>query len=290
MTAKTNSPKAAAKKLKTAKNSTRTTVELRTSAMGSDSKRSLRTWNLWLGAVLLVLAVAVVAAGGSSSVPLTVQYLSKDALASEAAGGGTVLAPAIRHLTDVHVSWLVAAFLVITGLVFLLAATLWRKRYEAWLDRGVNKLRWAGLGLAGGVAVATVAMLGGVSDLATLLLIFGSVVLAGAFAAALELLGGGRRLQRLLAAGAMAGFALPWFGLVANVAGVLRYNGSLPTYLYYVCAVVTLWFVAIVLATYFRNRQLGKWADTFYTERAFMLLGFSAVVVLALQIFTGVLL
>jgi hypothetical protein len=254
-----------------------------------DSKRSLRMWNIRLGVVLILLAVVVVVIGNSSTVPLTTQYLSKDALATEAAGGKEVLAPAIRHVADVRVSWLVAKFLIIAGVVYLLAATLLRKHYEAWLDRGVNKLRWAGFGLAGGVAVAAISMLGGVSDLAALLLIFGSVVLAAVFAVVLELLGGGRRLRRLLATGAVVGLVLPWLGFVINIAGVLKYNGSLPLYLYFLYGSITLWFIVIGLATHLRIKQSGRWADTIYTEKAFMFLGFVVAVVLAAQIFVGVL-
>lgn len=253
------------------------------------NKRALRLWNIRLGIVLLVVAVAVVVAGDSSSAPLTTQYLANDALATEAAGGTEVLAPAVRHVADVPISWIVAKFLAIAAGAYLLAATLWRERYEAWFDQGVNKLRWAGFGLAGGVAVAGIAMLGGVSDLATLLLIFGSVALASVFAAALEQLGPNHRLRRLLSAGAVAGLALPVVGYIANVAGALKYNGSLPMYLYFVYAVVVLWFVAIALAAHFRAERRGKWAGAFYAEKAYMLLGFAAAVVLALQIFVGAL-
>jgi hypothetical protein len=297
MTAKTTGAKTRAKKPETAKASSKVAKEPSVvakapskhtaSASKTATKHMLRLWNVRLGAVLLVRAVAVVVAGDSSTVPVTTQYLAKDALATESAGGANVLAPATRHLMDVRVSWLIAKFLVIAAGMYLLAATIWRKRYEAWLDRGVNKLRWAGFGLAGGVAIAAIAMLGGMSDLATLLLIFGSVVLAGAFAAALELLGPDRRLGRLLAAGAVAGLVLPLFGFAANVVGVSAYNGSLPLRMYLLYAVVTVWFAAIALATHFRVKQRGRWADAVYAEKAFMLLGFAAAVVLASQIFLG---
>lgn len=299
MTTKTAS-KASSKKSKTSKSaqdsganrsSDKSTAVHNPPTLTADTgdNRSLRLWNIRLGVALLLLAGAVVLIGDSSTTPLTTQYLAKDALATEAAGGNEVFASATRHLADVRVSWLVAAFLTIASGMYLMAATVWRRRYEAWLDRGVNKLRWAGLGLAGGVAASATAMLGGVSDLATLLLVFGSVVLAGVFAAALELLGPGRRLRRLLATGAVSALALPWLGLALNIGGALKYNGAVPSYLYFVYAALTLWFVAFIMATYFRVLQRGKWADSMYAERAFMLLGFSAVLVLALQIFVGAL-
>lgn len=253
-----------------------------------DEKRSLWLWNIRLAAVLVLLAIAIIWVGSSASVPLTTQYMAKDALATEAAGQ-EVLAPAIRHLWDVQVSWLVAKFLVVFAVAYLLAATVLRKRYEAWLERGVNNLRWVALGLGGGSVMATIAMLSGVSDISTLSLLFGSVVLAALLGGAAELLGTGRRLRRLLGLGALVGVLLPWSVLMRTGIGGIMFDGSLPDYLYYVYAVMTLLIVGIVLAVYLRITQRGRWANTFYAERMFIFLGFLASVVLALQVFSGVL-
>lgn len=295
--AKTTKAKAAKPKVATARAATRTAKSAAPKAppariLKAGEKKPpfdrFRKWNLWLGIVLVAEAVAVLASGGPKAVELTTQYLAKDGLASEAAGSG-VFSAATRHLVDINISWIVAGFLVVFAAGFLLAATVWQKKYEAWLARGVNKLRWAMLGIGGGMAVATVALLSGATDVVVLLLISGIVALACAFAAALELLGPGRRLSRLLAAGAVTGLVLPWLFFAVTVAGALKYGGSVPPYLYFVYAVVTLWFVAIGLATHFRVTQKGKWADTSYTEKMFMGLGFGVATVLALQISAGAL-
>ncbi len=248
----------------------------------------MRAWNLRLGILLVLLAVAVVVAGNSASTPLTMHYLAKDTLTSEAAGH-EVLGAASRHLWDVHVSWLVAKFLAVFGVVFLLAATVLRSKYEAWLDRGVNALRWVGLGVGGGSVALTVAMLSGVSDVSTLCLVFSSVALAGLLAGAVEFIGSGRHLRRLLAIGALVAVFVPWLIFVRTFGGVMLFDGSLPVYMYYLYATVTLFVIALVLVTYMRLKQRGRWADTFYTERVFMALTFMLAVVPALQIFAGAL-
>lgn len=251
----------------------------------TDMNAKLKSLNLWLGLALVVLAVAAVAAAGdATTVPVTTQYLAKDALATEASASGDVFAAATRHLVDLPVSWMVAKFLLLGAAAYLLAATLWRAKYEAWLERGVNKLRWAGLGVAGGSAVTTAAALGGVSDVATLALIFGSVVLAAVSAAALELLGGTRRLRRLLGAGAIAALALPLVGFALNVFSALKYGSGLPVDMYFTYSLVALWAVAISFAAYFRMSGKGKWADTFYAEKAFAILTFAFLAVLAAQL------
>lgn len=255
-----------------------------------EQKRGLRLWNIRLGLALLVLAVAVVVAGNSFSAPLTTQYLARDVLATEAAGGTVTLATAIRHLADVHVSWLVAAFLTTLAAFFLLLATVWREHYEAWLDRGVNKLRWVGLGATTGVMGVTVAMLSGISDLGYLVLIFAALAVLGALSTIVELIGPGRRLRKYVIIAALCAAALPVLAIGLTLVGVVLYNGSLPTYLYFVYVSMLLFVVAFALTCIMRLRRRGKWADTFFAERGFMLLGFAATTVLAMQIFAGALL
>lgn len=251
-------------------------------------QRNLQKWNLRFAFLLVAEAVAIVAVGGGQTVPVTTQYLAIDPLATEAAGH-QVLAAATRHLFDVPLALVVAKFLVIFALAYLLAGTLWCGKYQAWLARGVNKLRWAALGLGGGVMAVAVAMLSGVSDLVYLWLIFGAVVLAGVCALSLELLGPGRRLRRLLATGAVLGALLPWLVFIGNAVAAALYGGTLPNFLYYIYISMFLLSSAGVLAGYLRIKQRGRWADTLYTERMFMALNFVAASVLALQIFAGAL-
>lgn len=297
------SVKAPARKAKTTKRSTksiakavkRPSVEAeapqkpQVPAKSGDGKRSLRLLSIRLGVILVVLAVAVVVVGDSTTVPLTTQYLAKDVLATEAAGGSEVLATATRHLADVNVSWLVAKFLVIFAALFLLLATVWGKHYEAWLDQGVNKLRWVGFGLGAGSMAVAVAMLSGISDIGYLLLIFASLAILGSLSTVVDLIGPGRKLRKYVIITALGAAALPAVAVGLTLAGALLYGGSLPPYMYFVYGSMLLFVTAFVLACILRLRRRGRWADALFAERGFMLLGFAAAVVLALQIFAGAL-
>jgi hypothetical protein len=255
--------------------------------VSDEQRRSLRKWNIRLAVLLAIQAVVIVVVGGSQTVPITAQYLSVDQLASQAAGH-EVLAPAVRHLWDVQLSWIAAKMLLAFALVYLLAATVFRTRYEAWLERGVNKLRWIGFGFGGGLVAVAVAMLSGISELGTLVLIYGSSVAAGLSALAVELVGP-RRLRKLLVATAFVA-AVPVLGvLLSNAGRVMLFDGALPDFVYYVYACVVLLFAAGVLASYFRLKLRGKWADVVYTEQMFMFLGFLTASVVAWQIYAGAL-
>jgi len=249
---------------------------------------ALRNWNIRIAAVLAAEAVAVVVAGGTQTVPITTQYLSANALASEAAGH-QVLAVATRHLVDVRLSWVVAKFLLIFAVVYLLTGTLLRKRYEAGLNRGVSKFRWVGFGIGTGVMADAIAMLSGISDLGYLIMIFGSFVVLGGLATITELIGGGRKLRKFGIVTALFTVALPVLAIAFTALGVFKFGGDLPTFVYYIYTSMLLVTVAFVLACIFRLRQRGKWADTIYTEKMFMLLGLVAASILAWQIFAGAL-
>jgi hypothetical protein len=257
--------------------------------ISDEERRSLRTWNIRFAVLLALQAIAIVVIGTHQTVPITTQYLATNTLLSEA-NGHQVLALATRHLVDVPLSWIVAKFLVVLALVYLLAATVWRKKYEAWLERGVNKLRWLGFGVGGGVMAVAMATLIGVSDIATLWLVFGAVVLVGGLAAIVELIGADRRLRCLAAWMAGFGAILLWLLFIVSLIGVFAFNGSLPTFVYYIYASMFLLSGAVALATYMRVTQRGRWASTVYAERMFMVLAFLAVTILAWQIFAGTLL
>jgi hypothetical protein len=283
--AKTTKTKAAAAS-KTAKPSKAVSAPKPIEKAAPNSK--LRAWNLRFGVVLLLEAIAVVVFGTSRTVEVTMQYLARDLLAAEVSGN-VPYAAAVRHVADVQLSWIVAGFLAVFGLSMLLVATLWRKHYDNWLARGVNKLRWVGLGVGGGVAFVAVAMLSGITDSATLTLLFGSVALAGVFAEAIELLGSDRRLRRVLGFGAIVAVLLPCMVFVKASSAAAMYDGSIPVYLYFMYASLTLVVIATGLALYLRTKQRGKWVNTAYAESMFMGLGFVAATIIALQIFAGAL-
>lgn len=254
----------------------------------ANRNNTLQKWNLRIGALLIIEAIAILLLGGAQTVPITTHYLATDTLASEASGH-QVLAVATRHIADVHLSWVVAKFLLIFGLLHILAGTVLRTRYDAWIAKGVNGLRWLALGAGGGVMTVAIAMLSGFTDIATLVLLFVSVFVAGSLGLVAELLGPDARIRRLLAGLAILGVALPWLVFATTALNVALFNGSLPTFVYYIYASMFLCFAGGLWAACLRMKKRGKWADATYTEKAFMVIGVVAASALAWQIFVGAL-
>jgi hypothetical protein len=250
-----------------------------------------RMWNLRFGALLILQAAAIVFLGRDVSTPVNGQYLAVDTLASEATGQQT-LATASRHLFDLPVVWVVAAFLLLLAAVHVAVATFYRKRYEMALERGVSEARWLGLGLSGAALVVAICLLSGINQLSSLLMVATLTLVGCAVALITEVVAlqnPKRRLVHWLCGLAAVSVLVPWVVLKLGLLGALLHEGHIPTYLYGVYASTVLFFVAAMLATHFRIRRKGRWADGYYAEGAFMALGFVAVSVVAWQIFAGAL-
>ncbi len=137
--------------------------------------QSLHKLHIIAASLYGLMTIAILFLSQPVSVPVTTSYLTVDSLASS--NGKQVLVTATRHLFDIKVAALVAAVLVIAGLTHLALAFRWRKTYEANLAKRLNPVRWIGWGTATALSVTTLAMLSGVSDKGTLLMIFGLVAL-----------------------------------------------------------------------------------------------------------------
>lgn len=249
------------------------------------SIQSLKNWNLGLAVLFAAQAVAIPVLAKASSAPVTTSYLAKDTLASS--NGGTVLVAASRHLFDLNLAYLVAAFLVIAGLVHLLVATVFRPTYEQELKDRVNKARWIEYALSGSLMLVTVALLSGVYDLSSLLMLAGLNIALAMVAMLAE-------THKLFdwpgyVVGGVAGL-LPWLVFGMYALGAHNYGGTnLPNFVYWIYLTV---FVGLAVAAanfWLQAKQRGRWADYLYGERIFLVIGLLVKSLLAWQVFFGAL-
>jgi hypothetical protein len=155
-------------------------------------------------------------------------------------------------------------------------------------------LRWAGFGMGGAVMIATIALLSGITQLSSVLLLMASVLVGSSLMFAAEVVttnnrGTKTRFANFMYVLAVCGLAAPWVIFATAIAGALIWNGHIDGYMYSVYACTGLLFLAMVLAANFRLKRQGRWADILYTERGFTILEFLMATLLAWQIFVGVL-
>jgi len=253
----------------------------------------LRKWNLWMGILLALQAIAIIVIGTNRSYPVTTNYLAVDTLASEATGGQS-LAVATRHLFDAPFAWVVGIALLLFAVGYL--AAVWRKSwYEERLKLGLNDLRWLTFGVGGGALFIAVGLLSGIYEI-TMLLVIAAFMVAGclgvAAAGVIRRQAGDieTRLSHLVCGVGTACIVAPIVVLAIAAGGAALYDGQIPSFVYWVYSVTLLFVLAIGLVTHFRIVKRGEWADAVKVERAFMVLGFLGASVVAWQMFAGALL
>lgn len=259
--------------------------------LANDDMQRLRKLNLWLAVAFGVQAVAVVLFGGGKTVPVTSQFLSVDSLASES-NGHQVLALATRHLFDVRLTVLAAIFLGLFALACLAVATVARPLYEAQLQRGSNMARWIGFSLGGSFIVVALAALSGVSDVATFMLMIVLTVVGFSLeplAEKFKRARAGTVVPHALCGAAIASAAAPWAMLAISVLGAMLWNGHVPVATYIMYGTSLVLFACWALASHFRVRDQGKWANVLYAEKMYMFLTLAIGTVVAWQVFAGAL-
>lgn len=248
-------------------------------------------WNMWLAFLCTAQAVLIVLLGTNATVPITAHYLAVDPLATEAAGR-QVVDIATRHLFDIHLSWLVAAFLLVAGIAYIAQATFYRIAYEAQINRGLNVARWAGLGLSAGIVMVTLATLSGASELGTLTMLFVSVVLSAILAACTERLieqNSDKKgmVSHIICGAAVVTYVLPLVVLISSILGAHIFDGTVSATLYGLYGSVILLSAATFVITHFHLLKKRGFGDPVRAEQTYMLLGLASVSILAWQIFIG---
>ena len=240
---------------------------------------SLRRWNIGLGFVHAIQAVAVLALATAFALPVTATFM-------EGPPGTPASAP--TTLFEVSVAWGVALFLLLSAAFHLMVALPGVfGRYIAGLGAEHNYFRWAEYSLSSSVMIVLIAMLTGISDVAALIGIFAAnaaMILFGAVQERYERPGGSLWPFWL---GCVVGIA-PWLAV-----GVYLWSpGSAaepPAFVYAIFISLFVFFNIFALNMWLQYRRVGRWTSYVFGERAYFMLSLVAKSALAWQVFAGTL-
>jgi hypothetical protein len=240
----------------------------------------LRRWNGAMAALHFAQGAALLALAGSFSLPVTSSFLRMDAVTDK-------LVAAPDELFRLRIGPLVAAFLFVSAVAHTALASPWLHRwYERNVSCGINPARWVEYSLSSSLMMVVIAMLVGIYDVASLLLIFALNATMILFGWLMELHNQTTERTNWTAFwfGCFAG-AVPWIAIAVYLAGA----ANPPGFVYGIFASLFVFFNVFAVNMLLQYRRIGRWRDYLYGERVYMLLSLTAKSALAWQVFAGTL-
>jgi hypothetical protein len=254
-----------------------------------DRSASLFRWNAALSALHLAQAIAILAISFAknpiATSPIVGTYLRFDEATKH-------LVTAQRPLWDLPLGPMVALFFFMSALAHFSMAFPIRKRYEDWLARGQNPMRWVEYSFSSSVMIVVIAALAGVQEVGTLIAIFGANAAMIMFGWSMEVANEGRDRPQWIhyVFGCIVG-AVPWLVIFVTLLVSATEPNSAPIPGFVIAIFVTLFIFFNVFAAnmVLQYRKIGRWRDYLYGERAYMLFSLLAKSALAWQVFFGTL-
>ena len=200
------------------------------------------------------------------------------------------LEPASVTLFNLSLPALIAVFFFLSALAHISLATFYNKQYVQGLAKGINRLRWFEYALSASVMMVAIALLVGVYDLMSLVMIFSLTALMNLLGLVMEVHNQTTKKTNWLSfwLGSLAGI-IPWI-VIAVYFWLSAANGSAaPTFVYWIFVSIFIFFNLFAINMVLQYKKIGPWKDYLYGERSYIILSLVAKSLLAWQVFAGTL-
>jgi hypothetical protein len=245
----------------------------------------LRLFNLAMGTLHLLQGGAMLLLSNDSTLPLRTTFLDSDPQSKE-------IVTATNTVFDLRLGPLVAVFLLISAAAhYLLASPAIYPWYVKNLKRHINYVRWYEYALSSSLMIVVIAMLSGMFDLPSLVLIFALNATMIFFGLMMELHNQTTAKTNWTAfnLGVFAGI-VPWVVIFWYFsAAVANSQDAVPTFVYGIIASLFVFFNVFAVNMVLQYRKTGPWRDYLFGERMYILLSLFAKSALAWQVFSGTL-
>lgn len=243
----------------------------------------LKSLNLIAGLLHLCQGILVLFLSKSLAIPVTGNYL----YLSESS---QTLQPTTTTLFNIQIPLLIALFFFLSAFFHLCIATTYNKRYNSDLKLGINKARWIEYSISASVMMLAIAMLVGVYDFSSLLMLFSLTAIMNLMGLVMEIHNQTTKQTNWLSyyIGCFAGI-VPWI-VIAFYLWLGAYKGSpAPAFVYWIFVSIFVFFSCFAVNMILQYKKIGPWRDYVYGERAYIILSLVAKSLLAWQVFGGTL-
>jgi hypothetical protein len=266
----------------------------------------LRLLNCVVGVFHLAQGVAILLLSKAFTLPVTTNYLSPNLVLKRGV-------PKMEILFNLQIGPVVAGFLLLSALahfiIILPGIYTW---YISNLKQKINKARWIEYALSSSLMIVVIAMLCGMFDLGSLILIFSLNVAMNLFGYVMEQHNSDiRRLENIISHnvntqssltpnkvkwtafnfGSLVGI-VPWIVMSLYFFTALhRTNDSfkVPDFVYFVFYSIFVFFSIFAFNMVLQYRQTGPWKNYTFGEKMYIILSLLAKSALAWQVFIGTL-
>ncbi len=260
-------------------------------AIPADQARSLRRWNRFLvlahgGQFVLMLLISRTAVLFEVVVP-TVRPIIVD-------GRFAGIEPSTVQLVSFPLAYLIASFFLMSAIAHACAGWFLRHRYEAWLARGMNPLRWVEYAFSSTVMIVAIASLCFITDFPALIAIAGCNVAMILFGWSMEAANEGRTPVdwKHFTFGCIAGIT-PWIAITSILWAYSLQEGlppgQIPRFVYAIVGSLFVAFNIFAITMVLQYRKVGIWRDYLVGEKTYMVLSMVAKALLAWQVWGGTL-
>jgi len=254
--------------------------------------RSLRRWNRFLSVAHLAQFLLMVAVSKTTTlfepVVPTIRPIFTD-------GKFSGVEPTQVVLVSFPLAYLIASFFLMSAIAHFVAGWPLRARYEAWLARGMNPLRWVEYAFSSTVMIVAIAYISYIEQFTALIAIAGANAAMNLFGWSMEVANEGREKPdwKHFIFGCIAGI-VPWISIFSVLWAFSAQEGlppdaQIPAFVYVIIASLFVAFNIFAITMVLQYRKIGRWRDYLYGEKTYMVLSLVAKTLLAWQVWSGTL-
>jgi hypothetical protein len=246
--------------------------------------RGLRRFNAAMGLLHLVQSILMLVLSNDTTYPIYTNYLRFDLSTMS-------LTPDPNLAYELRFGPAVAVFLLLSAVAHLSLSTFGYRWYVSQLKKGMNPARFYEYALSSSLMIVLIAMLVGVWDLGTLIVMFGINAMMNFFGIMMELHNQTTEKTNWTAFiyGCVAGI-IPWIVIAMYFIGSVSSAGAEPpAFVYAIIPTIFVFFNIFAVNMFLQYKKIGPWKNYLFGERGYIVLSLLAKTALAWMIFAGTL-
>lgn len=248
------------------------------------SFKKLRIFNIVMAIFHAIQGFLMLIISNDFTLPVTTSFLKFDPAIQK-------IMPFQEVAFDIKMGPLVASFLFFSAVAHLVVSlpgiNNW---YVNNLKKKINPARWIEYSFSSSIMIVVIAMLFGMYDGASLMLMFALNAMMILFGWMMELYNQGEQKTKWLPYwfGVIAG-VIPWIAILIYLVGSGSDAGEVPTFVYWIFGTILVTFNIFAINMVLQYKKTGKWSNYLYGEYTYIILSLVAKSLLAWQVWAGTL-